>query len=446
MITVFKQRLKSIAKRLLILINSRNFVLSVFIIGFIVILYNFIFFVAQNGVNVPFWDQWDFTNIITGKIDLLRILSYQHNEHRIGVGLLITKILAHYSNWNQILEIKFISWLIISSSLLIAYVKYTVNKRIEILDLTIPLVVLNIFQYENITWGFQIAFVLPLFFLSLWTLSLKISNFRLRYAVLTTISLLSSFSSLHGLILPILTIILSAIECFRYKAAATRAFVTVAAANIAAIILYFVDYTKAFQTKPSFLPSWSMIKYFSLAVSNGFFYSTNNIPVNDFITTVVLILFVTGIWKLLTGKQKDNHTLIGCLLTFYSLAFISIICIGRSNFGIEQALSSRYITFTMLIPIGLFFISSSLKHGNYIKIAIIVFMLLNYLLFANKIVNGLEQTTNARRQALECYKTTATTDWGSCYKIFALYPNEEYLDQMIPTVLQYKRGVALSNQ
>jgi hypothetical protein len=437
---MFKQKIDFYTKKLLKIINSDNFAVPVFFVSFVVILYNFTFFVAKNTVDIPFWDQWGgVSDTIQEKFNLFKILAYQHNEHRIGIGLLIMKILARYSRWSQVLEIKFISFLVISSSILLAYVKYRVNKKIEILDIIIPLVILNIFQVENITWGFQIAFLLPLFFLCLWVLALKIKSVILRYNILIILSLLSSFSSFHGLILPLMTIVLSFIEYFKYKSIRKNQTILFVTANILIIFLYFVEYTKNFQATLSFVPSWKFIKFFSVAVSNGFFYSPTNITVNIFIAVLVLFFFIMGISNLWRNKEKNENLFIGFLLLSYSLIFTTMISAGRSSFGIESALRSAYITYSMLIPIGLVFIFSSSKVKNYLKTILIIFILLNSIFLTDKLNWYVKYIIGGRQKVLECYKKSSLSSLGACYKVFTLYPSEEYLNQRIVKILQYKK-------
>jgi hypothetical protein len=47
--------------------------------------------------------------------------------------------------------------------------------------------------------------------------------------------------------------------------------------------------------------------------------------------------------------------------------------------------------------------------------------------------------TKEKQQALTCYKTATISDLNTCYKIFALYPDENFLDQRIVKTLQYKK-------
>lgn len=422
-------------------INNQKIISILFVIIFSIIFYNFIFFIATNIVNIPLSDQWSIANAITNKTNIFQILFYQHNEHKIGTGLLIMKILASYSNWNQILEVKFVSFLILSSLGIISIIKYSFEKKIQITDILLPLIFLNIFQFENITWGFQIAFVLPLFFFCLWISALKITNIKFRYFLLSILSLLSAFSSFHGLILPFVTIILLFLDYFKYKLTGRKIFILVTAANIAIICSYFIGFVRNFQTTTSIVPSWAIIKYFSLAISNGFFYSINNPFLNIAIALIVLYFLILGISKIFKNKhQKNDVLIIGCALILYSLVFVSIISAGRSSFGTGQALSSRYVTFTMLFPVGLFFIFSSIKNGNFLKIFLLVIILSNSLFFNNKIIKSYSKVSEARKKAFECYKTATTSDLDKCYKICALYPNKEYLNQRIVGILQYKKS------
>lgn len=441
---MFKQKIKQVTDKIPKVVNDQSFIISILFIFFIVALYKFAFFIGNNSVDFPFWDQWGTANILTGaeKSNLFQILFYQHNEHRIGVGLLIIKILANSSNWSQLLEIKFVSLLITSSSLLIMGVKYFISKKFEILDLIIPLIILNIFQFENLIWGFQIAFVLPLFLFCLWIYALlKIKSAQWRYGALIILSVLSSFSSFHGLILPILTIILGIIEYYKHRSISVKLIWLVLLANISIIALYFINYTSNFQTKLSIIPTWEMVKYFSAAISNGFFFNANNTFINILIACTVVLLFIIGVFKFIQNKKEDNHTLVGCLLLAYSIIFIGIIAMGRSAFGIEQAFSSRYVTFSMLTPLGLFFIFSSITHGKYLKIILLIFVVSNSIFLSSGVIHShMYNVTPKKQRALTCYTVSPIEEWSTCFKIFSFYPNEDYLNQRLLKTLEYKRA------
>lgn len=435
---MIKHKINSLIQKTKIFVNSKKFIISFLIIGFAIILYNFSFFVGKNSVDIPFWDQWSIADFITRDHNIFEILSHQHNEHRIGIGLFIMKILASLSNWSQIVEIKFISIILILSSLFISYTKYRENNKLELLDIIIPLVFLNIFQFENITWGFQIAFVLPVFFLCLWIISLKIKNTKNRYSVLILLSFLSSFSSLHGLILPILTIILSFIEFFKYKTTSNKNLFWVNLLSALTVCLHFIGYTRNFQTELSLLPSWETMKYASIVINNGFFNTRENITLNIIVTLTTFLFIVIGLYKFIKEKGRDNNLLTGLFLLLFSLMFISLISLGRSSLGIGQAFSSRYITLTMLIPVGLFFLFSSFVYGKYLKIILLLFLLVNSAYLTKPIKDYSSSTITGKQNTLDCYISVTINKVGDCYRVFSLFPNEQYLEQRIVKVLQLK--------
>lgn len=420
--------------------TAKKIKIFVFFAGFLFIFFNFVFFVGKNAINVPFWDQWGVVDILTRKASLWELFRFQHNEHRIGVGLIIIASLAKISHWSQILEIKFISFLIISSSLIILYLKYIFNKKIEILDLFIPLVFLNIFQFENIDWGFQIPFVLPLFFFCLWLAAMKIKDATKRNVILTVLSLFSAYSSFHGLILPIFTIGYIVFDSIKRKQEKLKNILAFILLNMLTIGSFFINYRKDFQTDIASGISWQNVRYFSLALSNGFFYSLDNPFANYFLALIVLLFLLFGIFKVTTKEKISPNFLIGVILIFFSLAFISIITIGRSAIGTEQALTSRYVTFTMLIPVGLFFIFSEMKKGICVKIILLLFIIYNIFFLSSSTRKYAQAVTIGKQKALECYTNSSPDDYSNCFKIFKLYPDEEFINSLIPKFLEI-RGI-----
>src|SRR5262245_49155643 len=58
-------------------------------------------FAAKYTANVPYWDTWEFTELVVG----LRPLTFsalwrQHNEHRLVVQALFEALVGRYAHWN----------------------------------------------------------------------------------------------------------------------------------------------------------------------------------------------------------------------------------------------------------------------------------------------------------------------------------------------------------
>jgi len=435
-----KKSLKDI-KELWIAFKNKSVVqkigLIIFIAGFLAMLYNFAFFIGKNSVDIPFWDQWGLADIITEKNSISEILLHQHNEHRIGTALVFIETLAKLTNWSQIAEIKFVSSMIVISCFIILFLKVAISKRINLLDLLIPFLFLNIFQFQNIAWGFQIAFVFPILFFSLGLLSLRIKDRRKRNTALVIISLLSSYSSLHGIFVPIIFSIFLIFDYLKLKRSKLKLLVITLAANILIVLSYFINYTKSYQAKLLDGVSLEVASFFSRIISSGFLYLSTTPIINWGILATTVLFSCIALFKVFQ-KKTPKSSLIGLLLISYSIIFAFFITIGRFALGPQQAVESRYVTFMMLIPIGLFFIFSNMKGGNILKAVLFLFIFINSIYQVQPILDQAKGMTGGKQKALKCYDVADSSNYEDCFEIFTLYPNKEELNKRLPKVLRMK--------
>lgn len=414
---------------------------AIFVVFFLAFLFNFAFFVGRNSVDFPFWDQWGLVEKISQKNTLSETLLFQHNEHRFGISLAIIEIMAKLTNWSQLWEIRFISFLIVSSAFFFLLVRKSLNEKLVLTDLLIPLLFFNVFQFENIAWGFQIGFVLPLFYIALWLLAIGIKSDKKRNLILTAISLIGAYSIFHGLIIPVITIVFLLLDyLFLNLTKNKKIVIATALLNILIIASVFINYQKNFQTAPAYDINIQTIKYFSLAASNGFLFAYENFFWNIFLALITLVFFLKGFVR--TIKQKSiSGNLIGFFLIFYSLVFISLITFGRSTFGTAQALSSRYVTFSMLIPIGILFILSDSKRKlqDFTKAALFLFILFNSFYFVGSTIQYAQEMTEGKQKALDCYKNYSPEKYADCFKVFSLFPREDFITPLVPEVIKIKK-------
>jgi hypothetical protein len=185
--------------------RNKNFWTYFFItLTYLILGYQFFNFIIRYTVNILFWDQWDHVKNILFERDFIKLFFTQHNEHRIGTGLIITKILAYFTHWNNLAETIFIGLIIFVSSIFAFFLKKRLFKKIEIYDIIIPFLFLNLYQYENLIWGFQIAFVLPILFFILGLYLVTFSNSIQRNIFLIFFALLSTYSPFHGIFVSII--------------------------------------------------------------------------------------------------------------------------------------------------------------------------------------------------------------------------------------------------
>jgi len=80
---------------------NRVFSLVAVVIAVVGLGYRLFRFISEYGVNVLYYDQWDFlTPLFDGRGSLLTLFSWQHGPHREGLGLVLDAFLYPATNWN----------------------------------------------------------------------------------------------------------------------------------------------------------------------------------------------------------------------------------------------------------------------------------------------------------------------------------------------------------
>ncbi|MBM3256364.1 MAG: hypothetical protein FJZ04_02760 [Candidatus Moranbacteria bacterium] len=408
------------------------------------LLCNFGFFVYKNSVDIPFWDEWDVADLIMQKGNWLETVTHQHNEHRIGVGLALMKILAPLTNWSQLAEIAVVSLEIIMSCLLALYAKKKISRKITLWDLIIPLIFLNILQWGNIISAFQMTFVFPLLFLFLGVWSLTVENTAKRNALIVIFSLLGAFSSFHGLFIPAVFIFFLAAESLLNRFRQWRISLPAIAAEIMIIAAYFWGYEKKFQAALNLKPDFQTLDFFTVLLANGFFYHagvSQKYGLNYILTALAVLALVYGLYRVAIVRKNELASWIGVLLIIYSFLFALSITLGRSAFGIGQASETRYITFSMLIPLGIYFILGSIRRKNLAKFVLVVVLLGGLFSYPSSVGDSVTAGVETRKNALQCYEKTEAGGYDACFKIMPLYPDRERLNSLMPNVLKYKEVI-----
>jgi len=393
------------------------------------LLYHFVHATVAHSVNIPYQDQWIFVDVLSKPFHLWETLAFQHNEHRIGIGLLLTQVLARCTEWNQYGEIMLVNLIIVASLCVFTYLYYHTRAVVRVSDVLLPLICLNVLQIENLIWGFQIAFVLPLFFLSLWLLSLHIKNERVRVLSMTVLSFASAFSSLHGLILSLFTL---GYVLWSHKK--EWLFIVL---NAAVFIVYWVGFQSHFQASLTLVPNVETVRYAIMAVSGGFFYFGNNLWVNYTLTGCLLGVTFVGILNVWNKNVSRTFCIYGLSIILYALVFVVLIAVGRSSLGLEQAFSSRYVTFTMLLPLGIFFILSSFSKGELGKFALLFLLIAHALIYTDRIVSA-SSLKSGKEAVLNCYLHSPLGAAQNCNTLFSLFPDRSYINERTDTVRTLK--------
>jgi len=351
------------------------------------------------GVNVVFMDQWALVPLIeklyTGTLSLSDLFA-QHNEHRLFFPRIVMLILAYLTHFNTIAEMYF-SWILAVITLALIFKMYLSdfgNSTYALIKFVpIAWIMFSFRQFENILWGWQIQIYLSVlgFVASIYMLE-KSEKINYNFLIAIFCGIVSTFSFMNGLIVwPVgLTFII-------FSKTKNNRVLTIVWALIGLIVwsLFFYNWTK-----PSYTP------FLSFAEKNPFIgltYIITNIgaplafeQTYAFLFGIVLVISIAiAILILIMIKNKlVNKNAKWLSFILFSIMTSLALTIGRSGFGVEQALSSRYVTFTSLGIVGLYLIVMNLynKFTKNIKSpkSVILFWMIVSIIFVGIIAGYIE--------------------------------------------------------
>jgi hypothetical protein len=304
-------------------------------------------YIALFGVNVIFWDQWD--------------------EHRIFFPKIIMLILAGISHYNTFVEMYF-SWFLVVVSLFFIYKMYGLdfgNSSSSIMKfIPIAWIMFNFRQFENILWGWQIGIYLAAlgFILSIYFLD-RSEKMEINFFIAIAGAIVSSFSFANGMVVWFAGFIFIMIGEKKNKRSLLSLWIFFA-------ILTFILYFYGFQRPTNHPDPLFALKNLSVGIQYLLAAIGSPLAFEKYRAIIVGLLF-----SMLTGivifYMRFNKTLLKnnakwIALIAFSLISALLMTIGRAGFGIEQALASRYVTFTQLAFIGSYCILLNIQNKSII--------------------------------------------------------------------------------
>ena len=332
--------------------------------------------IFRYGVDSPFGDQWSGTFPLFAKMqaDTLSLSDFFafHNEHRIFFPKLLTFFLARLTHWNNRVELLVI-WLLVCVCAFNIWqtAKLTGHRNTRahlVLLLTASVLFFTPLQWENLLWGFQIGFLLPLACMTAlpW---IAFSRWPFNFVYTLLLCLVSTFSIASGmaawlLAAGLLSLTNSKAES-RFHLLCWSLWICTAFASVA---FYFHGFDP-----PGGHPSgMEALRHPLLAIQFaltylGFPFSSGTSLNETALATSVggalvafLGLALAYLWRVRTDRifvQRSapwlaliGIALINCFLTMF----------GRVGFGISAATRPRYVSFAILLPIGLLFLAAQI--------------------------------------------------------------------------------------
>ncbi|MCA1959993.1 MAG: hypothetical protein LDL33_04275 [Desulfomonile sp.] len=332
---------------------------------------NIAYLVLTYGVDVPYMDDWEYVPFIDGSLRgdwSIGNLFAQHNEHRPALFRTWRMLSAWLFEWNLFLELA-LSVVIAAATYLIIAREMIRSRRLlgEGLSGSIRLLVLASLlllsptQWESFLWAHQLSWFLQNgFAVACLALLARPPGSWPQIAFAISFGLCSTFS--HGgggLVLWPVGALFCAISCVvgeRRQGETTRLFIWTLA-SVMVLLAYFHGYQR-----PEHHASLShavekpldLAAYVSAFLGNAVFFENTRLAIAS--GAVVIGLFLAGFfWSI---RMKGRFPMAFEAAAFWALlgafggANALVTGLARSGFGLEQALSSRYVAMGTLFWIG----------------------------------------------------------------------------------------------
>ena len=341
-----------------LLINKYVSILILFLIILPAILG--LIYIKLFSTNVVFWDQWFLVPLIeklySGTLSLYDLFA-QHNEHRLIFPRIIMLIIAYITNYNTVIEMYF-AWILAVITLALMLKMYTQdfgNSTSSLMKFVpIAWIMFSFRQYENILWGWQIQIYLAVLGFVVSIYMLEKSEKKHHYFFIAILSgIVSTFSFMNGLFVWPVGFIFIILSKMKHKKVFIIAW---ALTGLIVCIAFFYNWVK-----PSYHPSLSFVeenpviglKFLIINIGSPLAFEQSQ----ALLMGIALVISMIVILHLIIKNRLINKNAKWISFILFSLMTSLALTIGRSGFGVGQALASRYVTFTMLGIVGLYLIT-----------------------------------------------------------------------------------------
>jgi hypothetical protein len=352
--------------------------------------------IIQCWANVPFWDDWDTPGLLLreyfseGRFSWRQLFA-QHNESRMVVPKLAAWAAALFTGeWDTRIPMA-LMWTT-AVGIFVQFV-WLLHKTVRAsaasrwcLAAALSAVLFSTNQWENWLWSLQLAvFLPPLCLASCLVVQHCPLAYRTKVIACALLSLISTFSNSNGMLCWILGAPLPWVSHPELKSKPTKSATPGTASLawmaiyvfglIATIAVYFWGYSPP-AAHPSlgfaFKHPVAAAQYFIVWLGSPFCRGIGFDPLKSafalgLLVIAALVFFLFAVWR---RRQwiKSGHGWIQLhpwtMLTVYGLASGVITALGRAGFGIDQAISVRYISFSSYVYLGLIGLIASLPRAE----------------------------------------------------------------------------------
>ena len=315
-----------------------------------------LFWVRQHIVDIPFWDEWDETGIVLafhrGTLTFADLWA-QHSEHRIlTMRLTLIGLDALLHHWDPVSEIflSIAAAIATLAGLIVLAFRSVSPSRALLLGVVFSLLVFSIAQYENWTWGFEIAW----FYVNaslVWSIVLLSARSRrwMAFAGATMLAAFATVSMATGPLVWLTGAILIASVPNRDRLSRFAAWLA-----LGAIVCWF--YVSGFVSPGSsglFAPATSLVYAVSyLGIELGGWLGFPGTTIVGAAAIGGVILAVIAIRRD-ADRERAARAIPWLALASFALAGATLTALGRASHEADSVFSPRYVTVSQNVWIAL---------------------------------------------------------------------------------------------
>ncbi len=314
--------------------------------------------VALWGVDVPYWDQWTAVPIVTkmfeGRLELADVWA-QHYDHRVFFPRLLTLALARLSSWN-------IRWEMACSVVLASVIFLAVTRALRVSAAESPrrhlvapavsLLVFNLNQWENWSFGQQTVFFVVAAATTGGLLLLAKGAEKPRYLMAAgALGAVATYSFSSGLLFWPLSLPLVLLAPGKRR----RRLATWALIATGVLTLHFSGYSHptGMISVPDSIRGLALFAVY-ICVFLGAPVASFDGKLAFFCGLAAVAAAALLAFRLLRDRERDPRaTWLWIAFSGFGLGCGALTALGRLEFGLELAMSSRYISAANFFWLGL---------------------------------------------------------------------------------------------
>ncbi|HOL63226.1 MAG TPA: hypothetical protein PK103_07670 [Elusimicrobiales bacterium] len=303
------------------------------------------FLIYKYGVNVITGDEWAIVPYIDkffkGEISFKDILDF-HNQHRIALPRILMLINSKFFGYNSKYQM-FLGYFftMLSFGVLYKSIENLLGEKFRVSHIIIPaFLIFSMRQWENFLygWQFQIPMMVFLFLISLYSL-FKSEGIDIYFAVSIISGIFTAYTFGNGILIWPIGFLLIAVKK-RNKELYIWSLI-----SIACLFFYFYGYPFKGEDDIYFKKDFlNFVLYFIVLVGSPL----TTEKYTAFILGLILIFFYYH-----SLKSYKDYPFFASLIIF-SLLSSFLIAISRSGFGWQGGIGSRYVSFSLLGPMGVY--------------------------------------------------------------------------------------------